>query len=343
MVSVVRVNFVLKTDSAILIEEEAEPSNASRRPSRRGGPSVGVSCFGRRKRPPRRKPRTVQVLSDKLAELDDKYIAEHHAKQVESNLNSLDLQLRHNGSLQAREWYLIDFAVVPFELVGPLPLLNDILLDCSESSLLNALTQLESLLRILVFILWSTLSNVPKFPLVFVLVCVTSKPYFEQLAHQFQQEEERRAASDLPIPSTSTDSQRRPSTATRRQSANRDKSSPFDLRGSDNCELISDLHQNRRAIVTKTCEEFKKKANNGHQRGILNPETRWVLGTNIRINESWYDCPGRFFNEETEPLPLIDLCRRVIRQNVGKQRLDRIQELDLPQALISYLLYQDRL
>ncbi|XP_065564799.1 protein gustavus-like isoform X2 [Artemia franciscana] len=45
---------------------------------------------------------------------------------------------------------------------------------------------------------------------------------------------------------------------------------------------------------------------------------------------------------DPEPLPLMDLCRRVIRQNVGKQRLDRIQELDLPQALISYLLYQDR-
>ncbi|KAK2718523.1 ubiquitin carboxyl-terminal hydrolase MINDY-1-like isoform X1 [Artemia franciscana] len=50
----------------------------------------------------------------------------------------------------------------------------------------------------------------------------------EQLAHQLQQEEERRvgtSTSDLPSPSTSTGSQRRPSTATRRQSANRDNKS----------------------------------------------------------------------------------------------------------------------
>lgn len=45
---------------------------------------------------------------------------------------------------------------------------------------------------------------------------------------------------------------------------------------------------------------------------------------------------------DPEPLPLADLCRRAIRQQLGKCRLDRINELNLPPALRSYLLYQDR-
>lgn len=45
---------------------------------------------------------------------------------------------------------------------------------------------------------------------------------------------------------------------------------------------------------------------------------------------------------DPEPLPLTDLCRRVIRQQLGKLRLDRINELNLPTALRSYVLYQDR-
>ncbi|KAH9376518.1 hypothetical protein HPB48_006603 [Haemaphysalis longicornis] len=43
-----------------------------------------------------------------------------------------------------------------------------------------------------------------------------------------------------------------------------------------------------------------------------------------------------------EPLPLKDICRRVIRQRVGKNRLSRVHELNLPTALKAYLLYQDR-
>ncbi|XP_044595926.1 uncharacterized protein LOC123272952 isoform X2 [Cotesia glomerata] len=45
---------------------------------------------------------------------------------------------------------------------------------------------------------------------------------------------------------------------------------------------------------------------------------------------------------DPEPLPLMDLCRRVIRQRVGKHRLEKIQELNLPQAMKTYLLYRDR-
>ncbi|XP_064459414.1 SPRY domain-containing SOCS box protein 1-like isoform X4 [Ornithodoros turicata] len=45
---------------------------------------------------------------------------------------------------------------------------------------------------------------------------------------------------------------------------------------------------------------------------------------------------------DPEPLPLKDICRRVIRQRVGKSRLTRIHEVNLPTALKAYLLYQDR-
>jgi SPRY domain-containing SOCS box protein 1/4 len=39
----------------------------------------------------------------------------------------------------------------------------------------------------------------------------------------------------------------------------------------------------------------------------------------------------------------MDLCRRVIRQRVGKHRLEeRIADLNLPHAMKVYLLYRDR-
>jgi len=45
---------------------------------------------------------------------------------------------------------------------------------------------------------------------------------------------------------------------------------------------------------------------------------------------------------DPEPFPLKDICRRAIRMQVGKNRLHRIhKELMLPNALKSYLLYQD--
>ncbi|CAH1987949.1 unnamed protein product [Acanthoscelides obtectus] len=46
---------------------------------------------------------------------------------------------------------------------------------------------------------------------------------------------------------------------------------------------------------------------------------------------------------DPEPLPLMDLCRRVIRQRLGKQHLEeKTMNLQLPQALQTYLLYRDR-
>lgn len=42
-----------------------------------------------------------------------------------------------------------------------------------------------------------------------------------------------------------------------------------------------------------------------------------------------------------EPLPLMFLCRRVIRHAIGKERLQsHIDDLDLPPAIRDYLLYK---
>ncbi|XP_055598815.1 protein gustavus isoform X2 [Uranotaenia lowii] len=46
---------------------------------------------------------------------------------------------------------------------------------------------------------------------------------------------------------------------------------------------------------------------------------------------------------DPEPLPLMDLCRRVIRQKIGRTHLEeRIEHLQLPQSMKTYLLYRDR-
>lgn len=45
---------------------------------------------------------------------------------------------------------------------------------------------------------------------------------------------------------------------------------------------------------------------------------------------------------DPEPLPLMDLCRRVIRQRIGKQQLEEhVTDLNLPRAMKVYLLYRD--
>ncbi|UYV65150.1 VPS13D [Cordylochernes scorpioides] len=42
------------------------------------------------------------------------------------------------------------------------------------------------------------------------------------------------------------------------------------------------------------------------------------------------------------PLPLKDICRRVIRQQLGKCRLSQLDDMNLPTALKNYLLYQGK-
>uniref|UniRef100_A0A0K2VBZ9 SPRY domaincontaining SOCS box protein 1like [Nasonia vitripennis] n=2 Tax=Lepeophtheirus salmonis TaxID=72036 RepID=A0A0K2VBZ9_LEPSM len=45
---------------------------------------------------------------------------------------------------------------------------------------------------------------------------------------------------------------------------------------------------------------------------------------------------------DPEPLPLMDLCRRIIRLNITKERIEqgRIAELNLPQTIKDYLTYK---
>ena len=51
-----------------------------------------------------------------------------------------------------------------------------------------------------------------------------------------------------------------------------------------------------------------------------------------------------FFFISAEPLPLMDLCRRVIRQTINKERIEqgKIAELNLPKTIKDYLEYKDR-
>jgi len=47
---------------------------------------------------------------------------------------------------------------------------------------------------------------------------------------------------------------------------------------------------------------------------------------------------------DPQPLPLMDLCRRVIRQNLTKERIadGKIDSLVLPRSIKEYLEYKDR-
>jgi len=47
---------------------------------------------------------------------------------------------------------------------------------------------------------------------------------------------------------------------------------------------------------------------------------------------------------DPEPLPLMDLCRRTIRQQVGKANIERgrVEELNVPKAIREYLQFKDR-
>jgi len=44
---------------------------------------------------------------------------------------------------------------------------------------------------------------------------------------------------------------------------------------------------------------------------------------------------------DSNPLPLADLCRRTVRQKVGKQRLNEIKKLELPNIIKDFLLFKE--
>ena len=55
-------------------------------------------------------------------------------------------------------------------------------------------------------------------------------------------------------------------------------------------------------------------------------------------------CKYSFLTPAAQPLPLMDLCRRVIRQNLTKERIaeGKIDSLVLPRSIKEYLEYKDR-
>ena len=69
--------------------------------------------------------------------------------------------------------------------------------------------------------------------------------------------------------------------------------------------------------------------------GGLDRKSRW-----IKILKKKY-LPNKIFS--AEPLPLMDLCRRVIRQTINKERIEqgKIAELNLPKTIKNYLMYKN--
>ncbi|MGH0143232.1 UNVERIFIED_CONTAM: hypothetical protein FKN15_052633 [Acipenser sinensis] len=61
------------------------------------------------------------------------------------------------------------------------------------------------------------------------------------------------------------------------------------------------------------------------------------------VSAVWGHCEItiRYINGlDPEPLPLMDLCRRSVRLALGRDRLQEIESLPLPQSLKNYLQYQ---
>ena len=65
--------------------------------------------------------------------------------------------------------------------------------------------------------------------------------------------------------------------------------------------------------------------------------------SNFKIVVNVWKLTCDFFSS-AEPLPLMDLCRRTIRQQVGKANIERgrVEELNVPKAIRDYLQYKDR-
>jgi len=81
----------------------------------------------------------------------------------------------------------------------------------------------------------------------------------------------------------------------------------------------------------------------------LGPAFRGLRGKKLYLMVSavWGHCEitMRYLGGlDPEPLPLMDLCRRVIRQTINKERIEqgKIAELNLPKTIKDYLEYKDR-
>lgn len=52
------------------------------------------------------------------------------------------------------------------------------------------------------------------------------------------------------------------------------------------------------------------------------------------------DIHGSCLFVTAEPLPLMDICRRNIRRQMGKDKLEHVTDLPIPTSLKGYLLYR---
>lgn len=62
------------------------------------------------------------------------------------------------------------------------------------------------------------------------------------------------------------------------------------------------------------------------------------------VSAVWGHCEitMRYINGlDSNPLTLADSCRRTIRQHLGKSRIHRISQLNLPNSIKNYLLYKN--
>jgi SPRY domain-containing SOCS box protein 1/4 len=81
----------------------------------------------------------------------------------------------------------------------------------------------------------------------------------------------------------------------------------------------------------------------------LGPAFRGLRGKKLylMISAVWGHCEitSKYLGGmDPEPLPLMDLCRRVIRQHITKDRIaaGKIEDLNLPKTIKDYLAYKDR-
>lgn len=77
----------------------------------------------------------------------------------------------------------------------------------------------------------------------------------------------------------------------------------------------------------------------------LGPAFRGLRGKKVYpiVSAVWGHCEitMRYINGlDPVPLPLADLCRRTIRQKIGKHRLNEVNNLQLPNSIKNFLLYK---
>ncbi|ODM91154.1 SPRY domain-containing SOCS box protein 4 [Orchesella cincta] len=76
----------------------------------------------------------------------------------------------------------------------------------------------------------------------------------------------------------------------------------------------------------------------------LGPAFRGLKGKKLYpiVSTVWGGCEVtmKYIGGLEQPLPLMFLCRRIMRQCIGNNRIYRINELNIPRVITNYLLYK---